>query len=82
MSKSEIARIREHIALEEQAAWNGLFGPAIVASHKAITARMEQGAQRLLKLIEAGRHEEVRSLMELPSWGAEDNPPVPPPAVR
>jgi hypothetical protein len=43
MSKSEIARFREQLALQEQAAWNGLYGSAIVASHKVITARMQRG---------------------------------------
>jgi hypothetical protein len=83
MSKSEIATFREQQALQDQAARQGLYGLAAVASHASITARMERGAGRILKLIEAGRHEEARSLMEMPSWGVEeDNSPRRPPAAR
>jgi hypothetical protein len=70
MSKSEIATFREQQALQEEAARQGLNGLAAVASHAAIIARMEQRAAYLLKLIEAGRHEEVARLMETPDWGA------------
>ena len=71
---SEVAYFRQNQALQEQAAYNGLYGLAAVASHEAIIARMERGAARLLKLIEAGQHEEVARLMETPDWGAGREP--------
>jgi hypothetical protein len=39
---SEIARLREQIELECQAAKQGLQGLAVVASHDSINARMER----------------------------------------
>jgi hypothetical protein len=74
MSKSEIAAFREQLALEEEAARQGLYGLAAVARHEIIIARMEQRGAYLLKLIEAGRHEEVARLMEAPNWGAGREP--------
>jgi hypothetical protein len=68
---SEIAQFRHHQALQEEAAQRGLNGFAIVARHEVITARMEIGAQRLLKLIEEGRHEEAQAIMNTPEWGIE-----------
>ncbi|MEO8971869.1 MAG: hypothetical protein ABI406_09765 [Ktedonobacteraceae bacterium] len=42
MSQSEIARIRQQIELEQQAAWLGLYGLAQgTAQHEFITAKME-----------------------------------------
>jgi hypothetical protein len=72
-TKSEVARFREQQALQEQAAWQGLCGLAAVASHESITARMERGAEHLLKLIEEGRPQEALALMETKSWGLEEN---------
>lgn len=67
---SETARLREHITLESQAAQHGLLGLAQgTARHRFITARMEQGAGRLLKLIAEGKHAEVQAIMETPEWG-------------
>lgn len=43
MSQSEIARIRQQIELEQQAAWLGLYGLAQgTAQHTFITAKMER----------------------------------------
>lgn len=67
-NKSELAQFRQLQALQEQAAQQGLFGLAIVASHKAITARMEIAATRLLKLCEEGKQEEVVMLMSTKAW--------------
>lgn len=64
MSGSEIARFREQQAAEEQAAHNGLYGPAIVSSHEVIIARMEQGGEYLLQLQREGRDEEAFALWE------------------
>jgi hypothetical protein len=69
MSKSEVATCKERLALEEQAARNGLYGLATVASHETITARMEIGAQRILKLFEEGKPEEAVALMSTNGWG-------------
>ncbi len=71
MNKSDVAKFRQDQALRDEAARQGLYGLAVVANHQAITARMERGADHLLKLIEAGKHEEVIRLMEMPSWGGE-----------
>ena len=72
-SKSEIANLRLRIELEEEAAQRGLCGPAIVASHESIAARMERGAERILQLIEAGKHEEALALMNTEMWGVEES---------
>jgi hypothetical protein len=80
MPESEIAHFRQHQALEYEAAQRGLNGFAIVARHESITARMEIGAQRLLKLIEEGRHEEAQAIMNTPTWeveGLENLPDTP-----
>ena len=76
MSGSEIARLRQQIQLEYEAAQRGLSGLASgVARHDFIEARMEKGAERLLQLIQDGKHEEVVILMETPTWGLEDSLP-------
>jgi hypothetical protein len=72
MFESEVARFRQEQALQEQAAQQGLYGVAVVASHASITARMERGAEYLLTLLAEGKHEEVALLMETPMWGREE----------
>jgi hypothetical protein len=69
---SEVARFRQQQALEYEAAQRGLHGLARVASHESIIARMDIGAERLLQLIEAGKHEEALAIMDLPMWGVEE----------
>ena len=68
---SEVAHFREQQALEEQAVQQGLYGPAIVANHASITARMEKGATYMLQLLSEGKQQEVIALMERPDWGAD-----------
>ncbi len=68
---SDIARLRQRIALEEEAAQRGLYGLAIVASHELITARAERGAERILRLITEGKHDEAVALMNTETWGVE-----------
>lgn len=68
MAESEIAKFREQQALQEQAAQQGLYGLAVVASHASITARMEIGAERILKLFEEGKQEEAVTLMSTTEW--------------
>ena len=71
--KSEIARFREQQALEEEAARLALSGLAITARHDFITARMQRGGERILQLIEEGKHDEAQMLMNSENWGvAED----------
>jgi hypothetical protein len=57
MPGSEIADFRKQQAMQEQAAQQGLQGFAVVAPHKAITARMEQDAPYLIQLFKAGKIE-------------------------
>ena len=71
MSKSEVAAFKEQQALQEQAAQQGLYGLAAVASHAAITARMQRGAQRIVRLFEEGKPQEALALMESSAWGLE-----------
>jgi len=66
--KSEVARFRQQQALEEEAARLGLYGFAEVARHERITARMELGGRRILRLIEEGKHEEALALMNTEHW--------------
>jgi len=51
---SEIAQLREALDLEEQSLQN-TFSFAALASHAATMARMQQGAEALVKLFEAGK---------------------------
>ena len=68
MAESEVAKFREQQAKQEQAAYQGLYGLAIVASHATITARMEIGAERILKLFQEGKQEEAITLMSTKEW--------------
>lgn len=70
--KSEIAAFREQQALLDQAARRGLSGLATTASHESITARMEIDAERILQLIQAGKHNEAIELMSAKTWGVEE----------
>ncbi len=75
-NQSEVARLMQRIESEEQAAWLALHGYAEVAKHERIQARMELGGQRILRLIEEGRHEEALALMNTETWGvAEEEVP-------
>src|ERR1700737_727636 len=81
-NKSEVAQFRHQQALQEEAAQRGLNGFAIVARHESITRRMEVGAERLLKLIEEGRHEEAQAMMNMPGWGLETLEDLPDTSTR
>ncbi len=65
---SEVAQFREEQALRDQSAHWGLYGPAVVANHASVTARMQQGAERILGLFREGKHEEAEALMSTDSW--------------
>jgi hypothetical protein len=57
-TKSEVARFRQQQALEEEAAWLGLYGLASgTARHDVIIKPMEQGAEPILRLVEEGKSE-------------------------
>jgi len=69
--KSEIARFREQQALEEEAGRLALSGYAITTRHDFINARMQRGGERILQLIEQGKHEEALVLLNRDNWGLE-----------
>ncbi len=69
--KSEVAQFRERQAQEEQASRLGLYGPAIVANHNSITARLQLGAERITRLMQEGKMQEAVQLMDRPDWGAD-----------
>jgi hypothetical protein len=69
--KSKVAQLMQQIALQEEAARRGLTGFAIVATHESITKRMELGAERILRLITEGKHDEAVALMNTETWGVE-----------
>ena len=69
---SEIARFREQQDLEEEAARLALSGYAITTRHDFITARMQRSGERILQLIEQGRHEEALVLMNSENWICEE----------
>lgn len=71
-NKSEVARFREQQALEEESARQALSGYAITARHDFINARMQRGGERILQLIEQGKHEEAQILMNSDTWGEEE----------
>ncbi|HEU0000633.1 MAG TPA: hypothetical protein VFQ36_07030 [Ktedonobacteraceae bacterium] len=71
----EVARFREQQALEEEAARLALSGYAITARHDFITARMQRGGERILQLIEQGKHEETQVLMNSENWGVGEAAP-------
>lgn len=69
---SEIARFREQQTSEEEAAQLALTGYAITARHDFITARMQRGGERILQLIEQGKHEQALMLMNSDTWGVQE----------
>ncbi|HEU0001693.1 MAG TPA: hypothetical protein VFQ36_12370 [Ktedonobacteraceae bacterium] len=68
---SEVARIMRQIDLEREAAQRGLSGFASTARHDFINARMQRGGERILRLIDEGKHEEAQALMNADNWGIE-----------
>lgn len=73
MPTSNVALFRERQALEEASARLGLDGFAQIANHEAINARVQRGAQRILHLVEQGRHAQALALMEQPYWEDPEN---------
>lgn len=65
---SEIARLRQQIDLEHEAAERALHSPAITAPHAYITARMEQVWKHIQALERIGGRDAVQGvLFEMPS---------------
>jgi hypothetical protein len=63
MTGSEAAYLRQQISSEGEAAQRGVSGFASVASHCAITARMERTWQHFQALHAAGREHEAQVLL-------------------
>ena len=78
MTKSEVAQFREQQALHEQSAYWGMYGPAIVANHASITARLQRGASRILDLMQQGKEQEAVAMMAQPDRGADMEEPMMP----
>ena len=69
---SEVARTMQRIDLELEAVGRLEHGFAITARHDFINARMQRGGERILRLIDEGRHEEAQALMNTENWGVVD----------
>jgi hypothetical protein len=70
---SEVARMREQIDLEHEAAHRAISAPALgTARHDFINARMARAAERIFHLIQEEKHEEAQALMESSNWGEEE----------
>ena len=69
---SEVAYFRQQQALREEAAQRGLSGYAITATHESIKARMQRSGERVLRLIEEGKHEEAQAILNTDNWGGEE----------
>lgn len=66
MNQSEVARLRQQIALEYEAAQRGLVGMAITARHDFITARMEHIAEHHQALVkQVGNLEAMKMMSEV-----------------
>jgi hypothetical protein len=75
-NQSEVAHFRHQQALQEQAGQQALSGLAAVTYHAAIIKRMEQGAERVLRLVAEGKHEEAKALLLSDDlWEDEDQMP-------
>jgi hypothetical protein len=83
--RSEVARIMRQIDLELEAAQRGLHGFASTARHDFINARMQRGGERILQLIDEGKHEEAQALMNADNWeiqGREKDDETTPNGIR
>lgn len=68
---SEVARAMRQIDLELEAADRALHGYAITSRHDFINARMQCSGERILHLIDEGKHEEAQALMNSDDWGGD-----------
>ena len=68
---SEVARLMRQIDLEQEAAGRGMYGSAITTRHDFINSRMQRSGERILQLIDEGKHEEAQALMNTDNWGID-----------
>ncbi len=69
MALSEVTEFRQQQAMQQQAALLGLQGLASgISRHDFINARMERGADYILGLFQAGKHEEAQKLLQAKTW--------------
>lgn len=69
--KSEVARAMRQIDLELEAARRSLHGFAISTRHDFINARMQRHGERILRLIDEGKHEEAQALLNSDDWSGD-----------
>ncbi len=70
--RSEVARMMRQIDLELEAAQRAMYGSAATARHDFINAQMQRGGERILHLIEEGKHEEAQALINADNWGIQE----------
>jgi hypothetical protein len=70
--KSEYLQTLQQIEQEHEVAQRGLLGPAVVARHDFIEARLSRGADHILELIEQHRLSDAIRLMDHACWGEEE----------
>ena len=68
---SEVARLMRQIDLEREAAGRGMYGFASTARHDFINTRMQRSGERILYLIEQGKHEEAQALLNADNWNTD-----------
>jgi hypothetical protein len=61
--EGSIVHLKQQISAEHEAAQQGLYGLASVATHRTITARMEQAFLRVQALRAAGNEHEAQALL-------------------
>lgn len=66
---SEVAHFYKQQTLYDQSAYNGLYGYQVVSRHDFIEARLEQGAHRIVSLMQEGKTEQAIALLNAPLWG-------------
>lgn len=69
--KSEVAQLLRQIDLEREAASRGMYGFASTAQYDFINARMQRNGERILQLIDEGKHEEAQALLNADNWGTD-----------
>jgi hypothetical protein len=61
--EGSIVHLKQQITAEQEAAHRGLYGLASVATHRSITARIEQAWMRIQALRAAGNEYEAQALL-------------------
>ena len=73
MATSQVAQFRASQSFQEQSSRMGQQGYALTTRHDVIVARAQQGADRILQLLEEGKQEQAHALWNTPTWGIEEN---------